>query len=363
MSESSFGQERLPEWEQAAEAVLARPGVVVLLGASDSGKTTLSRILAEHWRTTGRTVGLVDGDIGQSSIGPPTTVGLAILSPNHPITVTPVPRLLYFVGSTSPPGRFLPHILGTQALVHAAIAGGAEIVLVDTTGLIVGAAAASVKWHKLQAIRPQHVLALQREEELEPILRLVDGRSGLEIHRLPVSSRVIRRSQAARRAFREERFREYFGRASRRDLEWKGLRFIRLWLNTGRRLAREELTALGVSLQTLPVYAEAAGEEGLVFVRGSFNRAALYQVRNALQVSDVLVIDVEQLRGTLLGLHDPDGEFLALAILLDFDLEQEKLRVLSPVPDPARARSVAFGSLRLDPSGKELCEAPWRLTP
>jgi polynucleotide 5'-kinase involved in rRNA processing len=126
-----------------------------------------------------------------------------------------------------------------------------------------------------QAQAPPRTLALQREEELEPILRLVDGRSGLEIHRLPVSSRVIRRSQAARRAFREERFREYFGRASRRDLEWKGLRFIRLWLNTGRRLAREELTALGVSLQTLPMYAEAAGEEGLVFVRGSFNRAAL----------------------------------------------------------------------------------------
>ncbi|MBI2457939.1 MAG: hypothetical protein HYV46_17585 [candidate division NC10 bacterium] len=352
--------EILPEWVHAAEMVLGQPGVVVLLGGSDSGKTTLGRILTEIWTTAGRTVGLVDGDIGQSSIGPPTAIGLAFISPKNPLPPHPSPLTMYFVGSTSPPGHFLPLILGTQSLVQTAIAQGAEIVLVDTTGLIQGAPAASLKWHKLQALRPQHVLALQREDELEPILRLVEGQSGLEIHRVPVSSRVVHRTQAARRAFREGRFREYFASAVRHDLEWKDLRFSRLWLNTGRRLDRDELKVVGVSLQTMPLYAEAGEEEGLVFVRGSFSRAALYQVRNALQVSDVLVIDVEELRGTLLGLHDGDGGFLALGILQDFDPEGGTLRVLSPLQDPSRIRGVAFGSLRLEASGKELGDAPWR---
>ncbi len=352
--------EILPEWEQAAEAILARPGVVVLLGASDSGKTTLGRILADRWRIAGRTVGLVDGDIGQSSIGPPTTVGLAVCSPGTPLSPTPSPQSLYFVGSTSPPGHFLPHILGTQALVHAAITQGAEIVVVDTTGLILGPVAASLKWHKLQALRPQHVLALQREGELEPILRLVEGQARMAIHRLPVSSRVRPRSHAARRAFREARFREYFASALQHVLAWKDLRFSRLWLGTGRRESREELTALGVSLQSVPLYAEVAGEEGLVFVRGAFSRAGLYQVRNALQVTDILVVDVDQLRGTLLGLHDRDGAFLALGILQEFDPEKERLQILSPLQDPARGRTVAFGSLRLEASGKELGDASWR---
>lgn len=352
--------EVLPEWERAGEAVLARPGIVVLLGASDSGKTTLGRILAEKLIAAGRTVGLVDGDIGQSSIGPPTTVGLAILSPGLPITSSRPPQLLHFVGCTSPPGHLLPHILGTQALVRTAINQGAEIVLVDTTGLVSGAIAASLKWHKLQAIRPRHVLALQREAELEPILRLVEGQANLEIHRLPVSVKAVRRSQAARRAYREERFREYFARAASRDLQWRDLRFSRLWLNCGRRVGQEERTVLGMSLQTAPLYGEVLGEEGLVFVRGPFSRAALYQVRSALQVSEVLVIDVEQMRGTLLGLHDGDGVFLALGLLQDFDPEQERLRVLSPLQDPSPVRGVAFGSLRLDAGGKELGAAPWR---
>ncbi len=356
---SSFGLDILPEWEQAAEAILARPGVVVLLGASDSGKTTLGRILAEKLTAAGRTVGLVDGDIGQSSIGPPTTVGLALLSPGHRFSVSPVPRFLYFVGSTSPPGHFLPLILGTQALVQAARAQGAEIVLVDTTGLVSGAGAASLKWHKLQALRPRHVLALQRAGELQPILRFVEGQASHAIHRLPVSTRAVRRSHAARRAYREERFRDYFASAASADLRWTDLQFSRLWLHCGRRVGHEENVVLGTSLQTRPLYAEILGEEGLVFVRGPFSRAALYQVRNALQVSDVLVIDVEEMRGTLLGLHDGDGAFLALGILQEFDPEQEQLRVLSPLPDAAQVRGVAFGSLRLEPSGKELGAVPW----
>jgi len=352
--------EILPEWERAAEAVLARPGIVVLLGASDSGKTTLGRLLAERWRVAGKTVGLVDGDIGQSSIGPPTTVALAIVSPSDLLPPSPFPLTMQFVGATSPPGHFLPHILGTQDLVRKAIAHGAEIVLVDTTGLILGSVAVSLKWHKLKALQSRHVLALQREEELEPILHLVESQRSLEVHRLPVSPRVVRRSHAVRRAFREERFRQYFASASRHDLEWKKLRFTRLWLNTGRRLGRDELALLGVSLRTMPLYAEALGAEGLVFVRGPFSRAALYQVRNVLQVSDVLVIDVEELRGTLLGLHGQDGDSLALGILQDFDPEQERIRVLTPIQDPARVARVAFGSLRLEASGKELGEAPWR---
>jgi polynucleotide 5'-hydroxyl-kinase GRC3/NOL9 len=220
--------------------------------------------------------------------------------------------------------------------------------------------AASLKWHKLQAIRPQHVLALQRQGELEPILHLVEGQANVQIHRLPVSAKAARRSHAARRVYREERFREYFASASQHDLQWKDLRFSRLWLNTGRRVSRDQFAVMGEWLQTTPLYAEVLGEEGLVFVRGAFSRAALYQVRNALQAVDVLVIDVEQLRATLLGLHDQHGACLALGILQDFDPERERLQALTPLQDPTQVRGVAFGSLRLESSGKELGTAPWR---
>lgn len=79
-----------------------------------------------------------------------------------------------------------------------------------------------------------------------------------------------------------------------------------------------------------------------------------------LQVSDVLVIDVAELRGTLLGLHDQEGGLLALGVLQDFDPEREHLQVLSPLRDTTRAKGIAFGSLRLESSGKEMGEVHWR---
>ena len=81
-------------------------------------------------------VGVVDADLGQSDIGPPTTVGLGRLCP-------PVERLadaevlgLYFVGSTSPQGHLLPTVLGTRMMTEKALRLGLDRVIVDTSGLV-----------------------------------------------------------------------------------------------------------------------------------------------------------------------------------------------------------------------------------
>ncbi len=52
-------------------------GVCLLLGAADTGKTSLVLALANELSAQ-RPVGIVDADIGQSHIGPPTTVGCRI---------------------------------------------------------------------------------------------------------------------------------------------------------------------------------------------------------------------------------------------------------------------------------------------
>ena len=53
-------------------------GICLLLGAADTGKTTLAAALAKH-AALSRPIGIVDADIGQSHIGPPATVGWALV--------------------------------------------------------------------------------------------------------------------------------------------------------------------------------------------------------------------------------------------------------------------------------------------
>jgi polynucleotide 5'-kinase involved in rRNA processing len=53
--------------------------IVLVLGARDTGKTTLVTYLAHALLADGGSVVVVDADLGQSEIGPPTTVGLGYL--------------------------------------------------------------------------------------------------------------------------------------------------------------------------------------------------------------------------------------------------------------------------------------------
>ena len=124
-------------WEAAvARARDAR--VILVIGETDAGKTSFTTFLAGALLERGASVGVVDADLGQSDIGPPTTVGLGRLR-------LPVERLedaevvgLYFVGSTSPQGHLLPTVAGTRAMVQKALRLGFDRVIVDTSGLVQG---------------------------------------------------------------------------------------------------------------------------------------------------------------------------------------------------------------------------------
>jgi polynucleotide 5'-hydroxyl-kinase GRC3/NOL9 len=58
---------------------LAEVASVMLIGAIDTGKTTMARRIVGTAVEAGRTVGYVDADIGNSSIGPPSCVSLKVV--------------------------------------------------------------------------------------------------------------------------------------------------------------------------------------------------------------------------------------------------------------------------------------------
>ena len=96
------------EWEQAADQIKQDAktcGVTcIVIGKIDSGKSTFVSIWFTHGRLPEIRVGYVDSDVGQSTIGPPTTVGLKIF--NTPPDQHDYSNLLelHFVGNTSPEG-------------------------------------------------------------------------------------------------------------------------------------------------------------------------------------------------------------------------------------------------------------------
>lgn len=346
----------VPEpWRALAAKLEAEGGLTLLVGASDCGKTTLARWLLGSLMAAGKRVAFLDGDIGQSTVGPPATVALTLPSPGSPSPFLD-PIGWRFIGAVSPAREMLPLAVALKRLAEKASAMGAEILLIDTTGLVHGPLGRRLKFHKIELLAPQHLIALQRESELEPILRLCEGRKSLNISRLPVSPHATPRSHQARRAYRAQRFLDYFQWSSPLELSLREIGIQGRWPQGGRPLDGSELRGLSKQLETSVLGGERYQDEAYLLVQGEPSPDALPLARSRLGVSVLRIVEADEIRGLLLGFADAENELLALGLLQDLDPTAGSLICLTPLRDRAPVRIVHFGSLRLEPSGQELGE-------
>ncbi|MEW6002235.1 MAG: Clp1/GlmU family protein [Nitrospirota bacterium] len=194
-----------PEWEELARELVKRKGTALLMGSTDSGKSTLARYLIEKLLSLNIVVSFVDSDIGQSSLSLPGTIGTKIFKRPSDIEEFNAEKI-FFVGSLNPAKRISLMIEGTKRIVDS-VRETSEIVLVDTTGLVSGEYGRTLKIGKIRAIGPEHIIAIQRCDEIEHILTLVEDST---VHRLRASRLAKERSREARIKYRKERFEKYF---------------------------------------------------------------------------------------------------------------------------------------------------------
>jgi polynucleotide 5'-hydroxyl-kinase GRC3/NOL9 len=203
-------------------------GKLLLLGAADTGKTTLLDVLVSRLARRQR-VAVVDADVGQSHIGPPTTVGWMVFdgkdgpaAPSWEIRGIPpeggsATGGIAFVGDVTPVGHLL-QLLAALALCVEQAAQAARVVLIDTPGLVAGGAACSLWWTVQRLLRPERIVALQREHELAELL--VGLQAGLSaIERIEVPAQLQRKSPEARQVHRSRLFEEYFRNATAHTLD------------------------------------------------------------------------------------------------------------------------------------------------
>ncbi|MBI3948447.1 MAG: polyhydroxyalkanoate depolymerase, partial [Armatimonadetes bacterium] len=171
-----------PTWPEPTRWALERlargGGTVLLLGGVDTGKSTLAAELVNRGLAAGRRVAVVDADVGQSDVGPPATIGLGFPGAPAGSLAEIAAERLYFVGDTSPAGHLLPAVVGTSRLAHVARARGCDLIVVDTTGMVSGRLAEALKFHKIQAVRPRALVAVQAAAEVEPLLAPFDAPGG-----------------------------------------------------------------------------------------------------------------------------------------------------------------------------------------
>ncbi len=186
----------------------AHGGTVMLVGAADSGKSTLARWLVEKACSRGQTAAWLDADLGQSSLGIPGTLNLVTITG---MTATPVDRSAFFVGSTSPRGHMLQVLTGVRMLRDLALSKRADPVFIDTSGLVAEeSGGGALKEWEVELLRPDLIVALQRGRELAHLLGPWRHDPRVRLHLLTVAERVRRRSPETRADWRQNLFASYF---------------------------------------------------------------------------------------------------------------------------------------------------------
>lgn len=200
-------------WRAALEQ-LEDARVVLVIGPSDAGKTTLVAALARALTGRGARVGIVDADVGQSEIGPPTTVGLGRVAASLERPSDAVLVGLQFVGVSSPARDIAGVVEATRRMTARARDEGFDRVLIDTSGLVSGWPGRLLKQRKIEAVDPDIVLALERADECEPILARYGAVARPRVVRLLAPGRPRSRSQIARRGHRAAALDRYLAGAT-----------------------------------------------------------------------------------------------------------------------------------------------------
>ena len=191
----------------------ARHGKTVLfLGGLDAGKSTLARATAAYALHVGRTVAYLDADVSQKTVGPPATVGMKHIHSVDDLTFDRLAQAdrLGFVGSTSPSDHLLPLVGALARLRDLAHAEGADLVVVDTGGVVGGIGGQLVKYYKVDALEPDLIIGLQRGEELDPVLGVIERFFGIDAVTLPIHAGVEPSSVEDRMIQRERQMSRYF---------------------------------------------------------------------------------------------------------------------------------------------------------
>jgi len=315
--------------EELAERVDGK--LAVFLGGVDTGKSTLIRELYEL--LDGRAE-IVDGDLGQSTIGPPTCISRGDYEQV---------RESYFVGDISPRGNLLPVVVGMKLLVERA----SRPCLVDTDGYIDGGAARAYKGELLNLLRPEVLVLLHRRGELD-YFKLY-RRKGVEVVELKVAHRGEKAREERIRA-REAAFRRYFSRAELRRWPLVGLQFERDLLGHGEPLNSGELEGL---LGCRVVAGWRLGRGATVIVEGSGaggGGLSFSKAKAALGLDFLNLVSAHSLSGLLVGCL-AGGRLAGLGIIKGVRADKGELEVLTPAEE---AQVLQLGRLRLDEEGRHL---------
>ncbi|XP_044468287.1 protein CLP1 homolog isoform X2 [Mangifera indica] len=191
---------------------------VIVVGPTDSGKSTLTRMLLSWAAKQGWKPTYVDLDIGQGSITVPGSIAATPIElPIDPIEGIPLEMaLVYFFGHPSPSNNVdLYKVLVKELaqMLEKQFTGNAESraagMVINTMGWIEGVGYELIL-HAIDTFNANVVLVLGQEKLFSLLRDVLKNKPNVDVVKLQKSGGVVSRNAKVRQKTRSYRIREYF---------------------------------------------------------------------------------------------------------------------------------------------------------
>ena len=277
--------------QKLLEVLSNKQGIIFFLGQTDTGKTTFAKKLINRYVDRNKKVAFLDSDVGQSTVGPPSTIGLKFIQSKKDISNDNY-LYLYFVGSTSSRGHLLPMVIGTYKLSRILLKE-VDSTIIDTTGLVLGDYGQMLKFYKISLVLPRYLVLFEKEDEMEPYREMFKNNKRIKTFLLKVQGSIKKKSYAQREEYRKEKFSWYFKKGEERILDLK-------------------------RLSSFP---------------------PMFEFKHKVQKFNIL------------GLEDENNNLLGIGIFLDFEVNN-KIKIFTPISDIKKITFLKLSFIKITKTGQ-----------
>ncbi len=326
------------DWGRLARQIVKSNQTVIVIGTTDSGKSTFCRYLIDFACMAGLKVGFVDTDVGQSQIGPPTTIGMKIYEPienesdKKPIEEKSqhfihAPDSLYFVGDTSPHRNLLYVLTGTRLMVEDANKRNADFVVIDTSGYLHVSLGWQLKQQKIELIQPQHIVCIGRKTEFDQIVGYNDNFTHINIHYLLPHKETKPKSRIERKDNRNEKFATYFNNTTLQQVSFEQIRAMRTIFFNGR-IANEKEMQILTDLANIEIeYAEWGDRSLKIITRTILPTIITKKIKDYLSLLQLHIQKPDFLNNVLVGILDEEGNTVGIGLITSTDFQNHVLNI------------------------------------
>jgi len=338
-------------WLQVAEKILSRkePTTVLVIGAVDCGKTGLCTYLANVSLGKKSNIAIIDGDLGQSDIGPPGTISLCQFNESVVDLFKLRAEDLKFIGVTSPSRRTNAVIEALGTLKQRALEQSADLVIVNTDGWVEGDRAVEYKVNLVEKVAPDIVVAVQCDDELSLILKAIQNNQVVDVH----SPQLIKkRDQETRKLLRESAYKKYLKEMRIRSfpLNWITIEGDLKFSNNKDAALKKQIENL---IEKEVLFCQECSDHVIVMVGKTVPIREDHVKRLESELSKhVLWLHRGDEEGLLIALEDANGKVLGLGTISYVDLDKGNIVVNTSIEEAVS--KITVSQIRLDTEGHEI---------